>query len=71
MYSTFPPHERYVHRRVFATMIACDQNVVPAPGPVLDCIEECGDRDAARAQVGGILQGLIAGEPAERRPSIR
>ncbi len=34
-------------------------------------IEECGDRDPSGARVGAILQGLIACEPAERRPIIR
>jgi predicted N-acetyltransferase YhbS len=34
-------------------------------------IEECGDRDAAGARVGAMLQVLLAREPAERRPRIR
>jgi hypothetical protein len=34
-------------------------------------IEECGDRDPSGARVGAILQGLIAREPVERRPTIR
>lgn len=34
-------------------------------------IEECGDRDPSGARVGALLQALIAGEPAERRPVIR
>jgi len=33
-------------------------------------IEECGDRDPSGARAGAILQGLIAREPAERRPAI-
>ncbi len=33
-------------------------------------VEECGDRDPTGARVGAILQGLIAREPAERRPAI-
>ena len=34
-------------------------------------IEECGDRDAAGARVGALLQALIAREPVESRPVIR
>jgi hypothetical protein len=33
-------------------------------------IDSCGDRDPAGARLGAILQGLIAREPAERRPTI-
>lgn len=34
-------------------------------------LEECGDRDAAGARVGALLQALIAREPAEARAVIR
>ena len=34
-------------------------------------IEECGDRDAAGARVGALLQATIAREPVEQRPVIR
>ncbi len=34
-------------------------------------IEECGDRDAAGARVGALLQATIAREPTEQRPLIR
>ena len=34
-------------------------------------IEECGDRDAAGARVGAMLQVLLAREPTVRRPTIR
>jgi GNAT superfamily N-acetyltransferase len=33
-------------------------------------IESCGDRDPAGARLGAILQGLIAREPGEQRPTI-
>jgi predicted N-acetyltransferase YhbS len=41
-----------------------------ASGPVWT-IEEAGDRDPSGARVGAILQGLIARDPAERRPTIK
>jgi hypothetical protein len=34
-------------------------------------IEECGDRDAAGARVGALLQATVAREPVETRPAIR
>jgi hypothetical protein len=34
-------------------------------------IEECGDRDAAGARVGALLQATVAREPVEQRPAIR
>lgn len=34
-------------------------------------IEEAGDRDPAAARLGGLLQVLLAREPATRRPTIR
>jgi hypothetical protein len=34
-------------------------------------IEECGDRDAAGARVGALLQATVAREPVEKRPVIR
>jgi hypothetical protein len=34
-------------------------------------IEEAGDRDPAAARLGGMLQVLLAREPAARRPVIR
>jgi predicted N-acetyltransferase YhbS len=34
-------------------------------------IESCGDRDPAGARLGAILQGLIAREPREQRPTIK
>jgi predicted N-acetyltransferase YhbS len=42
----------------------------PASGPVWT-IEEAGDRDPSGARVGAILQGLIARDPVERRPTIK
>jgi len=33
-------------------------------------LEECGDRDLSGARVGALLQGLVAREPMERRPTI-
>jgi GNAT superfamily N-acetyltransferase len=33
-------------------------------------LEECGDRDPSGARIGALLQGLIARQPAERRPII-
>ena len=41
-----------------------------ASGPVWT-IEEAGDRDPSGARVGAILQGLIARDPGERRPTIK
>ena len=34
-------------------------------------LEECGDRDPSGARVGAILQVLLAGDPSEKRPTIR
>jgi len=34
-------------------------------------IDSCGDRDPAGARLGGLLQVLVAREPAQRRPAIK
>jgi hypothetical protein len=62
---------RQLHFFIAEEGITAAAYVVVSVEGTLWTIEECGDRDPSGARVGAILQGLIAREPAERRPVIR
>jgi predicted N-acetyltransferase YhbS len=65
-----PPGRREVHFFVAEEGGLAVAYVVASADPSWT-IEECGDRDAAGARLGAILQVLVAREPAVAQPHIR